>query len=539
MKNLFTRLIITAIATTLFTTTPSLAIMKRGVWNNDLKTLFAENSAIILAINIRSFNAQDKNDNEIIEIEKGEISGNFINAIDRLDEIKSYGINTLHILPITPVGKIKAMGTAGSLYAISAFDKLNPELDDKTNNLTIEQEAKRFIDECHKRNIRVIVDLPSCGSYDLFLSKPELFEKDENGQPLVPADWTDVRMFKVTNSDGTLNEALYLEYKKFIDLMQNIGADGIRADVATSKTQGFWTKLINYAKNKDPQFLFLAEASESWITPITKNAPFTPAYKLLDSGFDAWYGSFFNFKDWKTQNNFKKQLDLIKSIKKDFKEKNQTKSVIGSFATHDEISPIITGGAPFSNMIIWLQATLPINSYFVDGFQTGDAYQYQYANQKASTTNTDDTYYYVHKGQFDIFNLSRKPGSTNNSILNEFVAGNHFKKNLIKIINEGNIEFIKTNNKNIFAYTITKDAKSILVILNKNLVYKTEGNIKIKGLKEQDTILPYVFNNDPRVIKDTVKVNLLPGDINIFLIEKRAKEQKTTQQEINKTPIYR
>ena len=103
-----------------------------------------------------------------IEVEKGDISGNFVNAIDRLDEIKSLGINTIHLLPITPVGKVKAIGTAGSLYAISDFTKLNPQLDDKSNNLSVFDEAKLFINECHKRNIRVIVDLPSCGAYDLF-----------------------------------------------------------------------------------------------------------------------------------------------------------------------------------------------------------------------------------------------------------------------------------------------------------------------------------------------------------------------------------
>ena len=66
-----------------------------------------------------SFNANDTNKNGIID--NDEKSGNFINAIERLDEIKESGINTLHLLPITPVGKLKALGTAGSLYAIDNF----------------------------------------------------------------------------------------------------------------------------------------------------------------------------------------------------------------------------------------------------------------------------------------------------------------------------------------------------------------------------------------------------------------------------------
>ena len=87
--------------------------------NDGLRKMFLNNEAIICAINIRNFNSKDINNNDIID--ENEERGNFINAIERLDEIKSQGINTLHVLPITPVGKLKSLGTAGSLYAISDF----------------------------------------------------------------------------------------------------------------------------------------------------------------------------------------------------------------------------------------------------------------------------------------------------------------------------------------------------------------------------------------------------------------------------------
>ena len=96
-----------------------------------LRTLFLDNKAIICGINIRNFNAKDLNNNGIIEA--GEESGTFINAIERLDELKNLGINTLHVLPITPVGKLKALGTAGSLYAMDEFNKIAPELDEPNN----------------------------------------------------------------------------------------------------------------------------------------------------------------------------------------------------------------------------------------------------------------------------------------------------------------------------------------------------------------------------------------------------------------------
>lgn len=60
-------------------------------------------------------------------------------------------------------------------------------------------------------------------------------------------------------------------------------------------------------------------------------------------------------------------------------------------------------------MIIWLNATLPVDSYFVDGFQTGDDYNYKMGNKLAPATNTDDDMYFTHRGKIDIFNFSRKP----------------------------------------------------------------------------------------------------------------------------------
>ena len=86
------------------------------------------------------------------------------------------------------------MGTAGSIYSAASFNTINPQFKSSNSDLTLEEQAKKFISEAHKRNIRVIIDLPACGSYDLYLQQPELFVKDKNGQPVVPADWTDVRL---------------------------------------------------------------------------------------------------------------------------------------------------------------------------------------------------------------------------------------------------------------------------------------------------------------------------------------------------------
>lgn len=482
---------------------------------NDLRTLFLNNNATIYGINIRTFNAIDLNGNEIID--NNEVSGNFINAIDRLDEIKAYGINTLHVLPITPVGKLKALGTAGSVYAIADFWSINPQLIDKTSSLSPIEQAKMFVDECHKRDIRVIIDLPSCGAYDLFLTHPELFIKDEKQCSIVPTDWTDVRLLN-TGTNEKLNQDVLNAHKKFVDMLFAIGADGIRADVATIKPYAFWEEIIQYARNKDSEFMFLAEASDSWREPPSKYAEFTPYDKLLQAGFDGYYGSFFNLKEWNAE-------DFIEHIKFNRKLVNsyaEPKSVIMSFTTHDEVSPVVLHGEKFSNMISWLEATLPFNPYFIDGFVTGDKYIYSWANTKASTTETDDDFYFVHRGKLDIFNFSRKPDGNNINVKNNFISAFEFRNDNKELILKGDFNVLKTKNDKVFAYSRTLGTSRIIVI--GNLDFTTQQNkilIKNVTVRKNANVEVISGNNNIKVGYKTLYTDLEPGEIKVLKIRER------------------
>ena len=487
--------------------------------SNDLRTLFLNNQANIMGINIRTFNAKDLNGNEIID--EDEESGNFMNAIDRLDEVKSLGINTLHVLPITPVGKLKALGTAGSLYAISDFEKINEQLVDKNSNLSAFDQAKLFIDESHKRGIRVIIDLPSCGSYDLFLKKPELFIKDDKNISIVPTDWTDVRLLNTGNNEK-LNQDVLDAHKKFIDMVIKLGADGIRADVATIKPSKFWEEIIGYARSKDKEFLFLAEASDSWREPPSKYAEFTPYDELLKSGFDGYYGSFFNLKDW----NGNDLIEHLRFNNKLLKSYNEPKSVIMSFTTHDEVSPVIIHGSDFSVMIAWLEAVLPYNPYSIDGFPYGDEYIYPWANGKAEYTQTDDDTYFVHRGKLDIFNFSRTPKGgqkgVNQKVLDNFKNAYKFREDNIDLIAKGEFTPLKTNDEKIFAFMISsKDKHPTRIIVLGNLDFKNtkdDINIKIPRLHKNDFVELVQGDGSLKIHKRKLTTSLTPGEIEVAKI---------------------
>ena len=481
--------------------------------DDGLRTMFLNNKAIICGINLRNFNAKDLNGIGLIEL--NEESGNFINAVERLDELSELGINTLHVLPITPVGKLKALGTAGSVYAMSSLNTINSQLVDKNSPLTPIEQAKFFVEECHKRGIKVLIELPSCGAYDLFLSNPELFIKDKKQLSIVPTDWTDVRLLN-TGKNENLNQDVFNAHLEFVDMILAIGADGIRADVATIKPSKFWKDLIEYTRKKNPEFLYLAEASDSWREPPSKYAEFTPYDKLLAVGFDGYYGSFFNLKDWKIAEPF---IEHIKFNKKLLTSYPDDKSVILSFTTHDEVSPIILHGERFSVMISWLEATLPFNPYFIDGFQSGDDYLYPWANTKAKSTETDDDYYFVHRGKLDIFNFSRKPEGKNEFVKANFKEAFKFRTENKDLISKGTFTPLKSDKERVFAFSRSYQGDTIIVVGNLDFKHSQKRvTIKVSGLSKKKDLLVIEGLTNYKTRKNKLLTDLDPGEIKVLRI---------------------
>ena len=66
----------------------------------------------------------------------------------------------------------------------------------------------------------------------------------------------------------------------------------------------------------------------------------------------------FNLKEWNTAPEV---YEHIKFNKKLLSSYNTGKSAILSFTTHDEVSPVVLHGENFSEMICWLEGTLPFN----------------------------------------------------------------------------------------------------------------------------------------------------------------------------------
>ena len=351
-------------------------------YKNNLRSMFQNNQAVIFALIPRTFTAKDTDGNGLIQ--GNERPGYFSTMVERLDELKTYGINTLHLLPINPPGLKAAKGSAGSVYAPLDYLAIDPKLDDPTNPKNVYEEAKDAIKECHKRDIKVMVDLPSCMSVDLYEARPDLRATDAAGNPKTPEGWEDIRMFSPWQDEDNkvLNKALYDYHKKFVDMCIDLGIDGIRADVGRAKPPEFWDHLTSYARSKDPEFAFLAECYTNEDASPMKNMPADRPFDALKAGFDSYYGQYHIFHMWKAkdfQDFMKESLNISKDPQTGERILPKGKSLIGSFATHDDDSPMSHGGPDYCMMTNVVQTTVPMtNPYIISGYESGDRYLYDY-----------------------------------------------------------------------------------------------------------------------------------------------------------------
>lgn len=493
-------------------------------YKNDLRDLFLTNNAKILAIIPRTFNAKDKDGNEIIQ--GNEEHGTLKNAVDRLDEVKAEGFNTLHVLPINPPGASNAMGTAGSVYAPADMLKIDPVLLDKNDSRSDREQFKSFVDECHKRGLRVMVDMPSCASYDLYNAKPELMAHERNGLAKTPQGWFDIRMFQPWEDEGirTLNPELLEYHRKFVDMMIDSGVDGIRADVARAKPVEFWDIIIPYSRKRDPEFAWLAETYTYEDASPQANMPYDRPEDSLRAGFDAYYGQYHIFNEWNTASQLHDYV--IDNLNMSYRVE-KGKSLIGSFATHDDISPMFHGGEVYCNLTSGLEVTLPMmNPYFVDGFQSGDWYSYDYRGKSSPETMTDNHDLTVHQGKLDIFNLSRKPGGDKPQIGKFMTECFKLRDNYNDVLTRGSyIVLDKKKDKldQVIAFARHRQGRTLLVIANKNVNRDVACKVEVPSLKADQklvNLLPsYGKESQFQISQGEVSVNLGPGRIHVFEID--------------------
>lgn len=225
----------------------------------------------------------------------------FNGLIDRLDYLQKLGVNVLWLLPILD----SPMRDAG--FDIKKYDRVRPELLGLTDDSSVEEQEEvfgNFLDEAHKRGIRVIFDIAinhSSDQHPWFLEAKKspdnpyrdfyIWTKDTNlygdtrllFKGIEDSNWESVdeewsyfhRFFSFQPDLNYKNPDVLLAMSKNLLYWQSMGVDGFRADAIpylwkedgtscenlplTHSVVKFFRAILDYSK---PGSLLLAEACQ-------------------------------------------------------------------------------------------------------------------------------------------------------------------------------------------------------------------------------------------------------------------------------------
>lgn len=171
--------------------------------------------------------------------------------------LKELGVKILWMMPINPISTTKSKGPLGSYYAVSSYDKVNPEfgtLDD----------FKALVRKAHELGMFVILDwVPGHTGWDheWIASHPDFYLKNEKGEIIDPINpftgesygWTDVADLNYENPE--MQEAMR---QAMLYWVRECNIDGFRVDQAYAVPETFYETTFAAMKRIKPVFL-LAE----------------------------------------------------------------------------------------------------------------------------------------------------------------------------------------------------------------------------------------------------------------------------------------
>ena len=155
--------------------------------------------------------------------------GTFNAFLKQLPRLKEMGVETLWLMPVTPIAQKNKKGLLGSYYSAADYASINPEFG------TLE-DFKSLVNEAHRHGFKVIIDwVANHTGWDHVWTKahPEFYKKDEATK--------DFKTPSVMDDIIELDFANVQLRKAMIDAMKfwivEIGIDGFRCDLA------FWVEL--------------------------------------------------------------------------------------------------------------------------------------------------------------------------------------------------------------------------------------------------------------------------------------------------------
>ncbi|MBO5671553.1 MAG: alpha-amylase [Alistipes sp.] len=195
-------------------------------------------SAVLYEMNIRQLSAE----------------GTFRAAADKLAFLRSIGVDAVWLMPIYPIGEEGRKGKLGSYYSIKDYTAINPEFG-------TDEDFAEFVRTAHSMGIKILLDwVANHTARDArwVSEKPaDWYERDADGVPLIPWDWSDTAKLNYANHDVWRGQIDAMRY-----WVEKFGVDGFRCDMAMLVPIEFWQEASAELHALKSDISFLAEAEE-------------------------------------------------------------------------------------------------------------------------------------------------------------------------------------------------------------------------------------------------------------------------------------
>jgi cyclomaltodextrinase / maltogenic alpha-amylase / neopullulanase len=171
-----------------------------------------------------------------------------------LDRLRNLGVDVVWLMPIHPMGKLKAKGSIGSPYAVRDYRAIDPAYGTA-------DDLKNLVAEAHRRNMKVFIDIvANHTSWDSVLMEkhPDWYRHDASGRIVPPnPDWVDVAQLDYSNPAlrKYMSDTLVWWLREF-------NLDGFRCDYAAGVPRDFWEAARPQWDRVRPGLAFLAESDE-------------------------------------------------------------------------------------------------------------------------------------------------------------------------------------------------------------------------------------------------------------------------------------
>jgi len=215
------------------------------------------------------------------------LAGPIAGWIEHAERARRMGFNWLLLNPV------HYPGFSGSLYAIKHHDRLHPVLQTAEGGAGLDA-LEPVVRRVCEMGLSMMIDLVinhTARDCPLLTSHPGWYRRDAEGELVSPsaidpanADhatvWGDLA--EVDNDRAVDRESLWRFWEDLVSRWMDLGFAGFRCDAAYKVPAALWRRLIDQAKRRDPDSVFLAE---------TLGCRLAETEALADAGFDYFYNS--------------------------------------------------------------------------------------------------------------------------------------------------------------------------------------------------------------------------------------------------------